>query len=148
MGSDSRCALIGRLLRMPNVGAAPNAAFFHSGISKPPTPAPRSSAARCRSPSSGIGSSHGRFRSFGTASITARCCCSFSSRRSFASADCVIAARCSDPSGFFTILIGDASPPAAICPARNGGSFSLMSMSNACSAASSTVPSMPPFSSS
>ena len=46
-------------------------------------------------------------RSLGMASSSVRCCCSFSSRRSFASALAVMAARCMLPSGFFTILIGE-----------------------------------------
>ncbi len=40
-------------------------------------------------PCSGIGSSQGFDRSFGIASMRVRCCCSLSSLRSFASADCV-----------------------------------------------------------
>lgn len=35
-----------------------------------------------------MGSSHGRLRSLGMASSSVRCCCSFSSLRSLASADC------------------------------------------------------------
>eukprot|EP00964_Phaeocystis_antarctica_P119707 scaffold83430_cov30-Phaeocystis_antarctica.AAC.1 len=37
----------------------------------------------CRSPGSGSGSSHGRLRSLGIESISARCCVSRSSRRSW-----------------------------------------------------------------
>mmetsp|Transcript_752 Transcript_752/g.2446 ORF Transcript_752/g.2446 Transcript_752/m.2446 type:complete len:231 (-) Transcript_752:1225-1917(-) len=114
IGSDSRCACIGSADFCPNVGAFPNASTFHSGISYPASPTPRSSCARCLSPASGIGSSHGRFKSFGTESSIVRCCCSLSSLRSFASALCVIAARCKLPSGFFTILIGLTSPSAAV----------------------------------
>mmetsp|Transcript_85 Transcript_85/g.190 ORF Transcript_85/g.190 Transcript_85/m.190 type:complete len:439 (+) Transcript_85:1603-2919(+) len=147
MGSDSRCACMGSADFCPNVGALPNASTFHSGISYPPRPTPRSSCARCRSPASGMGSSHGRLRSLGMESSMVRCCCSFSSRRSLASADCVIAARCRLPSGFLTILMGDTSPPGAVCPARNGASSSLISTSTSCSASSSYA-SSPSFSAS
>lgn len=62
-------------------------------------------------------------RSLGMASSSVRCCCSFSSRRSLARADCVMAARCMLPSGFFTILMGDTSSPDRLdCPFRNAGS--------------------------
>ena len=147
MGSDSRCACMGSEDFCPNVGAFPKASTFHSGISYPPRPTPRSSAARWRSPASGMGSSQGRLRSFGMDSSAVRCCCSLSSRLSLASALCVIAARCKLPSGFLTILIGDTSPPAAVCPARNGASSSLISISISCSASSSYA-SSPSFSAS
>mmetsp|Transcript_12824 Transcript_12824/g.38740 ORF Transcript_12824/g.38740 Transcript_12824/m.38740 type:complete len:432 (+) Transcript_12824:2696-3991(+) len=74
------------------------------------------------------------------ASRRVRCCCSFSSRRSLASADWVMAARCMLPSGFFTILMGDTSTPdRLLCPARNAGSASLMSISNSSSLSSSKL---------
>ena len=73
------------------------------------------------------------------ASSSVRCCCSRSSRRSLASALCVMAARCSEPSGLATILIGDTSTPLrADWPLRNAGSCSLMSTSNSSSTSSST----------
>mmetsp|Transcript_4945 Transcript_4945/g.20171 ORF Transcript_4945/g.20171 Transcript_4945/m.20171 type:complete len:280 (-) Transcript_4945:476-1315(-) len=147
IGSDSRCACMGRDDFWPNVGAFPNASTFHWGISYPPRPTPLSSAARCRSPASGMGSSQGRLRSFGIDSTAALCCCSLSSLLSFARALCVIAARCKLPSGFFTILIGDTSPPSVVCPARNGASSSLISISISCSASSSYA-SSPSFSAS
>ena len=137
IGKLSLCCCIGSDDFCPNVGALPNACTFHSGISCAPRPTPLSSCARWRSPASGMGSSHGRFRSLGTESSAALCCCSLSSRRSFASADCVIAARCIDPSGFFTILIGETSPSLGTCPRKNGASASLISMSTSFSASSS-----------
>ena len=146
IGSDSRCACMGRDDFWPNVGAFPNASTFHWGISYPPRPTPLSSAARCRSPASGMGSSQGRLRSFGIDSTAALCCCSLSSLLSFARALCVIAARCKLPSGFFTILIGDTSPSCGVCPAKNGASSSLISISTSCSASSSyaSTPFFPP----
>mmetsp|Transcript_26715 Transcript_26715/g.58162 ORF Transcript_26715/g.58162 Transcript_26715/m.58162 type:complete len:307 (-) Transcript_26715:1112-2032(-) len=148
MGRLSRCCVMVRLLRWPKVGALPKASFFHSGISYWPMPVPRSSAARWRSPDSGMGSSQGRLRSFGTASWRVRCCWSFSSRRSLASADCVMAARCRLPSGFFTILMGDMSRLiAAWAPRRNGASTSLSSISTASSASCSMLSNPAPSSS-
>ena len=95
-----------------------------------------SAGSMCRSPGSGIGSSHGRFRSLGALS-SAAFCASLSSRRSFASADCVIAARCSEPSGFFTIFTGDRCTWCIDWPARNAGAASFSSMSTSSSTASS-----------
>ena len=46
-----------------------------------------------------------------------------------ASADCVIAARCIEPSGFLTILIGDMAMEFLVCPRRKIGSSSLSSIS-------------------
>mmetsp|Transcript_15737 Transcript_15737/g.53725 ORF Transcript_15737/g.53725 Transcript_15737/m.53725 type:complete len:320 (-) Transcript_15737:241-1200(-) len=149
IGRLSRCTCMGCELLCPKLGAAPNACFFHSGISCCLSPTPRSSAARWRSPSSGMGSSHGRLRSLGTLSWSWRCCCSLSSRRSLASALCVMAARCMDPSGFATILMGDASTPlAAVWPFRNGASWSFISTSNSSSTSSCTPARSPPASSS
>ena len=147
MGSDSRCCCMGSELFWPNVGALPNASIFHAGISLSLTrPVPRSSCAKTRSPSAAMGSSHGRFRSCGTASSSARCCVCCSSRLSFANACCVIAARCMDPSGFLTILMGETSPW-FVWPSRKGASLSLISISTSCSASSSN-PSTPSFSAS
>ncbi|KAI8475231.1 MAG: hypothetical protein J3K34DRAFT_405041, partial [Monoraphidium minutum] len=127
MGRLSRWSLMERSSLMPKVGALPSAFSFHSGTSGSPAcamPRPRSSIARWRSPSSGMGSSQGRLRSRGMASSSVRCCCTCSSRRSLPSADCVMAARCSDPSGFFTILIGLISMPLLLeWPLRNSGSW-------------------------
>mmetsp|Transcript_3158 Transcript_3158/g.11400 ORF Transcript_3158/g.11400 Transcript_3158/m.11400 type:complete len:251 (-) Transcript_3158:1163-1915(-) len=147
MGRLSRCACIERLERMPKVGALPSACFFHSGISYAATPTPRSSCARCRSPPSGMGSSHGRLRSLGTLSSMERCCCSLSSRRSLASAPCVMAARCRLPSGFLTILIGETFTELRVWPLRNVGSASLSSTSKSTSFSSAARPSMPSSSS-
>ena len=58
-------------------------------------------------------------RSLGMASSSVRCCCSFSSRRSLASALAVMAARCMLPSGFFTILIGDTCPGSRVSGIRS-----------------------------
>lgn len=72
----------------------PSAFVFHSGTSYAPViPTPLSSAARCRSPSSGMGSSQGRLRSLGMASSRVRCCCCCSSRRSLPSALCTASRR-------------------------------------------------------
>mmetsp|Transcript_11528 Transcript_11528/g.42703 ORF Transcript_11528/g.42703 Transcript_11528/m.42703 type:complete len:321 (-) Transcript_11528:650-1612(-) len=142
MGNDSRCCCIGNELFCPKVGAFPNASIFHLGISlSAARPVPLSSCASCLSPSCAIGSSHGRFKSCGTESKSARCCVCISSRRSFASACCVIAARCMLPSGFLTILIGDTSP-CDVWPSKKGASLSLISISTSCSASSSN-PSTP-----
>ena len=47
---------------------------------------------------------------------------------------CVMAARCMDPSGFFTILMGLISTPALLVwPCRNAGSLSFRSISNSSS---------------
>ena len=58
-----------------------------------------------------------------------------SSRRSLARADCVIAARCSEPSGLRTILIGDMATEALVWPRRKRGSASLSSISSSSSVA-------------
>lgn len=65
-------------------------------------PMPLSSAARNLSPGPAMGSSHDLCRSRGMVSIIMCACCSRISRRSLASADCVRAARCMEPSGLRT----------------------------------------------
>mmetsp|Transcript_2492 Transcript_2492/g.8488 ORF Transcript_2492/g.8488 Transcript_2492/m.8488 type:complete len:276 (-) Transcript_2492:286-1113(-) len=137
-----------RELRWPYDVALPKAFCFHSGTSLAASPVPLTSAASCLSPCA-IGSSQGLDRSFGTASISLLCCCSLSSRLSLASADWVIAALWSDPSGTLTILMGDTSAPVAfVCPWRNGGSSSFRSTSTSSSAPSAAPPSRPSPSSS
>ena len=140
IGSDSRCSAIDRLrVGKPKETAFPIDCCFHSGTASWVYDSPRSSCAMWRSPGSGIGSSHGRLRSFGIESIRARCCCSRSSRRSFASADCVIAARCSEPSGFLTTLIGLIATEFFVCPRRKSGSCSFSSISNSSSVFSTFI---------
>eukprot|EP00160_Parvularia_atlantis_P013027 Unigene2682_Nuclearia_a/m.8299 Unigene2682_Nuclearia_a/g.8299 ORF Unigene2682_Nuclearia_a/g.8299 Unigene2682_Nuclearia_a/m.8299 type:complete len:460 (-) Unigene2682_Nuclearia_a:363-1742(-) len=129
IGSDSRCSLIDMLVTRPYVTFLPIDAFFHSGTSCDGAIAPRRSAANVRSPAAGIGSCQGLLRSFGIASVSMFFCASRSSRRSLASAACVSAARCSDPSGFLTILIGDMSTASRVVPRRNSGSSSTSSTS-------------------
>mmetsp|Transcript_1989 Transcript_1989/g.6357 ORF Transcript_1989/g.6357 Transcript_1989/m.6357 type:complete len:233 (-) Transcript_1989:390-1088(-) len=74
-------------------------------------------------------------------SSSSRRCASRNSRRSFESALCVIAARCREPSGFFTTLIGDSSRVRRVWPARNGGSSSRSSTSiSSASSATCTMP--------
>mmetsp|Transcript_1352 Transcript_1352/g.3461 ORF Transcript_1352/g.3461 Transcript_1352/m.3461 type:complete len:251 (-) Transcript_1352:860-1612(-) len=91
----------------------------------------RSSCAKWRSPASGRGSSHGRFRSLGMLSINWLAWACRNSRRSLARVDCWRAARCRDPSGFLTILIGSMSllPLRLVCPRRKLGSVSASSTS-------------------
>mmetsp|Transcript_9073 Transcript_9073/g.22456 ORF Transcript_9073/g.22456 Transcript_9073/m.22456 type:complete len:341 (+) Transcript_9073:2152-3174(+) len=144
MGSDSRCSLMERLSLMPYVTALPMAFVFHSGTSLVTSPMPRSSCASARSLGSAMGSSQGLLRSLGMASSSVRCCCSLSSRRSLASADCVMAERCMEPSGFFTILMGLISMPERDdTPLRKEGSLSLRSTSNSSSPPSSAPASTP-----
>ena len=59
--------------------------------------------------------------------------------RSLASADCVIAARCREPSGFLTTLIGDMAMEAFVCPRRNKGSCSFSSISSSSSVFSTFI---------
>ena len=80
--------------------------------------------------------------------MSARCCVSRSSRRSLASADCVIAARCSEPSGFLTILIGESAMDAFVWPRKKRGSASLSSISSSSCVSSIADAIMPPASSS
>ena len=134
MGSPRRCSRMDLSLILPKESPLPCALLFHSGSSKvPPRLMPRSSCAKCRSPSSGIGSSHGRLRSFGIESISCCDCAAFISRRSLASSTCVVAARCIDPSGLRNTRTGSSSRVKRDCPRRNGGSTSLISTSRSSS---------------
>mmetsp|Transcript_9523 Transcript_9523/g.25317 ORF Transcript_9523/g.25317 Transcript_9523/m.25317 type:complete len:215 (-) Transcript_9523:37-681(-) len=86
------------------------------------------------SPGSGRGSSQGRFMSFGIASSKLCCIASRASRRSFARALCVDAARARLPSGSFTTWMGDNCRPAfVVWPRRKTGSFSCSSISKSSS---------------
>mmetsp|Transcript_10769 Transcript_10769/g.44554 ORF Transcript_10769/g.44554 Transcript_10769/m.44554 type:complete len:323 (-) Transcript_10769:2361-3329(-) len=142
-GRLCRCSMMEPFCFCPNCGALPKACFFHSGIWCADRPVPRSSDARCLSPSAAMGSSQGRERSLGTASISACCSSCIISRRSLASAPAAIAARCMLPSGLATMRMGLTSSVFDVWPARNAGSASLSSIST--SRSSSVVSSMRPF---
>mmetsp|Transcript_20449 Transcript_20449/g.57994 ORF Transcript_20449/g.57994 Transcript_20449/m.57994 type:complete len:352 (+) Transcript_20449:1467-2522(+) len=136
IGRPARCSLIVLVETCPN----DNAAFFCCCFQADSTWLPakfteRSSWAKCRSPASGIGSSHGRFKSFGMPSMSAFACAVFSSRRSFASWPWVRAALCNEPSGLATIFMGEASRAIVDCPRRKAGScvFNSISMSSSTS---------------
>mmetsp|Transcript_12057 Transcript_12057/g.28302 ORF Transcript_12057/g.28302 Transcript_12057/m.28302 type:complete len:315 (+) Transcript_12057:2113-3057(+) len=108
----------------------------------------RSSCAKCRSPASGSGSSQGLFRSLGIESTSWLAWAWRSSRRSFARVPCCMAARCSDPSGFFTIRTGSRSlPERRVWPRRKEGSMSASSTSVSSSVVScDSMPSPPSWS--
>mmetsp|Transcript_13828 Transcript_13828/g.42854 ORF Transcript_13828/g.42854 Transcript_13828/m.42854 type:complete len:204 (-) Transcript_13828:907-1518(-) len=137
MGSAARCSLMVFVETWPNDSAAFFCCVFQAESTWLPAKfTDRSSCAKWRSPASGIGSSHGRFRSFGMPSMSAFAWAVFSSRRSFASVPCVSAARCSEPSGFATMRTGDASRASLAWPRKNAGSCSLSSISMSSSTSS------------
>ena len=115
VGSDSRCSMMDSVVARPYVTFFPIVSLRHVGASSTfPRPMLRISAARWRSPGLAMGSSQLRLRSAGMTSMASAFCCSRSSRRSLDSADCVSAARCREPSGFFTTLMGDSSADWAV----------------------------------
>mmetsp|Transcript_2968 Transcript_2968/g.6728 ORF Transcript_2968/g.6728 Transcript_2968/m.6728 type:complete len:257 (+) Transcript_2968:2058-2828(+) len=108
----------------------------------------RSSCAKCRSPASGRGSSHGLLRSLGMESTSWFAWACRSSRRSLASVPCCIAALCNEPSGFLTMRIGSRSlPERRVCPRKKEGSKSASSTS-VCSSVTScaSIPNPPSLS--
>mmetsp|Transcript_10877 Transcript_10877/g.33782 ORF Transcript_10877/g.33782 Transcript_10877/m.33782 type:complete len:268 (+) Transcript_10877:1180-1983(+) len=133
MGRLCRCSMMEPFCFWPNCGALPKAVFFHSGIWSAACPTPRSSAARCRSPSAAMGSSQGRERSLGMASSSACAISCIISRRSLASAPAAIAARCMLPSGLATMRMGLTSSVRDVWPDRKAGSASLSSISTSSS---------------
>uniref|UniRef100_A0A6B0UV79 Uncharacterized protein n=1 Tax=Ixodes ricinus TaxID=34613 RepID=A0A6B0UV79_IXORI len=85
-----------------------------------------------------MGSIQCLFRPAGIESISASLCCCFCSLRSFARADCIMAACAREPSGFLTILTGLRSCKLDLpWPLRNGGSSSTSSISRSSSSSSS-----------
>mmetsp|Transcript_30639 Transcript_30639/g.81488 ORF Transcript_30639/g.81488 Transcript_30639/m.81488 type:complete len:276 (-) Transcript_30639:302-1129(-) len=143
MGRSALCSFIVLVECWPNARLDFCWVCFHSLISyEAPKFTERSSCAKWRSPASGIGSSHGRLRSFGILSISELACACLSSRRSLASWFWVMAARFSEPSGLATIRTGESSLVSRVWPRKNAGSASLSSISIS-SSVSSNVPIMP-----